>query len=146
MTRQLFSSFLMDIRRYHFGRIALGIIAATSIILGLAIVQPVQAATFACTAGDVQCLIASINQANGNSQTNTIQLANGTYTLTMPIGGPSGPSGLPQITSTLTILGGNAATVIIERDAAAPDFRILSVAASGDLTIQGVTLRDGRGG
>jgi hypothetical protein len=86
-------------------------------------------------------LITSINQANGNGQTNTIQLADGTYTLTMPIGGPSGPIGLPEITSTLTILGGNAATVIIERDATAPNFGgILSVAASGDLTIQRVTL------
>src|SRR5262245_49509308 len=128
MTRRLFSSFLLDIRRRHFGRIALGIIATTSIILGLAIVQPVQAATFTCAAGDVHCLITSINQSNGNGETNTIQLADGTYTL----GGPSGPTGLPEITSTLTILGENAATVIIERDAAAPGFRILSVATSGD--------------
>src|SRR5262245_50663827 len=131
MTRRLFNvSLLLDIPRQS-RRIALGIIATTSIILGLAIVQPVHAATFTCAAGDVHCLISSINQANGNGQTNTIQLADGTYTLTMPFGGPFGPSGLPEITSTLTISGENAATVIIET----PGFRILSVAASGDLTI-----------
>ena len=91
MTRRRFSgSFLLGTPRQS-RWIALAIIATTTVVLVLAIPQPVQAAVFACTAGDVQCLIASINQANGNSQTNTIQLANGTYTLTMPIGGPSGP-------------------------------------------------------
>jgi hypothetical protein len=138
MTRRLFNvSLLLDIPRQS-RRIALSM-ATGSIILGLAFVQPTQAATFTCTAGDVHCLIASINQANGNGQANTIHLADGTYTLTMPIGGPFLPNGLPEITSTLTILGENAATVIIERDATAPAFRILSVAASGDLTIQGLT-------
>jgi len=144
MTRRLFSSFLLNIRRNHFGRIALGIIATTSVVLALGIVQPVQAATFTCTGGDVHCLITSINQANGNGEANTIHLDDGTYTLTMPFGGPSGPTGLPEITSTLTILGGDAAAVIIERDATAPFSLILSVAANGDLTIQGVTLRNGR--
>src|SRR5262249_39415530 len=123
MTRRRFSgSFLPGTPRQS-GWIALGIIATTSAVLGLAIVQPVQADTFPCTAGNVNCLITSINQANGNKQTNTIQLAGGTpYTLMMPIDG--GP-GLPEITSTLTILGENATTVIIERDATAPAFPIL---------------------
>jgi hypothetical protein len=39
---------------------------------------PVHAAVFFCSSGDVSCLIASINQANQNSEENTINLAAGT--------------------------------------------------------------------
>ena len=40
------------------------------------------ARTFLCTAGDVSCLIQSINDANTNGHPrNTIRLAAGTYTL-----------------------------------------------------------------
>jgi hypothetical protein len=46
--------------------------------LGLAMVQPVQAATFTCSAGDVQCLIIAINHANANGlPQNTIRLEAG---------------------------------------------------------------------
>jgi hypothetical protein len=57
-------------------------VAATAVIvLGLAFTQPVEAATFRCTAGDVQCLIVAIDQANANGQPqNTIRLEAGTYT------------------------------------------------------------------
>jgi hypothetical protein len=44
--------------------------------------HPVQANTFLCGPGDVQCLIAAINEANANGQKNTIRLRAGTYTLT----------------------------------------------------------------
>ena len=51
--------------------------------LGLALALPlsVQAETFRCIAGDVPCLIAAINTANANGETNTIRLAAGTYRL-----------------------------------------------------------------
>jgi hypothetical protein len=53
-----------------------------------------------------------------------------------------GPNGLPSITTAI-ILNGNGAT--IERSAAdgTPAFRLLHVAATGDLTVQHLTLRRG---
>jgi hypothetical protein len=114
--------------------------------LGLALALPlsVEAKTFHCGAGDVPCLIAAINQANANSEKNTIRLEAGTYTLTAIDNGSSGnATGLPVITSPLTITGRGAATTSIERDASAPSFRILRVAAAGTLTLQRLTLRGG---
>ena len=41
----------------------------------------VQAKTFHCGAGDVQCLIAAMNEANASGKKNEIRLEAGTYTL-----------------------------------------------------------------
>jgi hypothetical protein len=114
--------------------------------LGLALVLPhgVQAKTFRCSAGDVPCLIDAINQANANGEANTIRLAAGIYTLTLP--DSSDPRvGLPDITSSLTLTGRGADTTIIERDASAPGFGILLVATGGTLTLKRLTLRGGTG-
>jgi hypothetical protein len=110
--------------------------------LGLALVLPRggQAKTFRCSAGDVPCLIAAINEANANGEANTIRLAAGTYTLTAP---DNPQNGLPMITSPLTITGRRAETTIIERDASAPRFRLLQVAQAGTLTLKRLTLRGG---
>jgi hypothetical protein len=110
--------------------------------LGLALAFPhgVQAKTFRCGAGDVPCLIAAINEANANDDTNTIRLAAGTYTLTVA---DNPPNGLPVITSPLTITGRGADTTVIERDASAPGFRLLFVAPAGTLTLKQLTLRGG---
>ena len=92
----------------------------------------------------MECLIAAINAANANGQANTITLAAGTYTLTAIHNGTTpDTNGLPVITSTLTIMGAGAATTSIERAASAPAFRLLKVAATGTLTLQGLTLRGG---
>ena len=97
--------------------------------------------------GDVAGLIAAINAANTNPGADTINLApGGTYTLTQ-VGGPdswNGPSGLPVINSPI-IINGNGA--IIQRSSAAgtPDFRIIFW-TSGDLTLDGVTIKGGKGG
>ena len=105
------------------------------------------AADFTCsTAGDsgVACLIAAITTANANGKTNTLTLAAGIYTLTAINNGTASDSnGLPVITSTLTIMGAGAATTSIERAASAPAFRLLKVAATGVLTLQGLALRGG---
>ena len=117
--------------------------------LGLALALPlsVQAKTFRCGAGDVQCLIDAINDANANGQTNTIRLEAGTYTLTAVNNEVNGRNGLPVITSPLTITGRGAETTIIERAAATtPGFRILQVAPAGTLTLKRLTLRGGGGG
>jgi hypothetical protein len=95
---------------------------AALVVLGLALAHPnwVQAKTFRCRAGDVQCLIDAINAANANGQTNTIRLAAGTYLLTTVDNTTEGPNGLPSITSTLTITGAKADTTIIERQSTIP--------------------------
>jgi hypothetical protein len=115
------------------------------IALGLALAPPppAHARTFQCGAGDADCLIDSIKTANANGQTNTIRLAAGTYTLTEVDNTTSGPNGLPSITSTLTITGVGAATPIIEREMSAPLFRLLHVADTGRLTLNGMTLQGG---
>src|SRR5215470_14974218 len=122
----------------------MSITATASVILGLAMVQPVQAATFTFAAGDVQCLIVSIDQANANGQPqNTIRLKAGTYTLTNIDNNTDGPNGLPSITSTLTIEVAAHKTATITRDPNALAFRLLHVGASGRLTLQNLTLSNG---
>jgi hypothetical protein len=134
-------------RRVHWSACLLG---AALVVYNLATSSPVQAKTFHCGAGDVQCLIAAINEANANRQKkNTIRLEAGTYTLTAidntTVDEPFLPvaNGLPVITSLLTITGQRAETTIIERDSSAPFFRILNVAAAGALTLQRLTVRGG---
>jgi len=51
-----------------------------------------------------------------------------------------GPTGLPLITSAITIEGNGAR---IRRQGGAPDFRLIAVSNSGDLTLQSVTLSGG---
>jgi hypothetical protein len=116
------------------------------LIVALGLARPGHGANFACAAGDVTCLITAMNTANANGQANTITLAAGTYTLTTIHNTTDGPNGLPSVISTLTITGEDAATTIIARDASASAFRLVHVAASGTLTIKGLTLHGGRAG
>jgi len=117
------------------------IVAGRLVLLGLA--RPLDAAEFACAAGDVACLISAIHAANANGTANTLTLAAGLYTLTAVDNTPDGPTGLPSITGRLTITGTGADTTIIERAAGAPQFRLLHVAASGTLAVDGLTLQGG---
>jgi hypothetical protein len=105
------------------------------------------AETFSCSTGDAACLVASITQANANGKKNTINLEAGTYTLAdvgdVPL---DAESSLPQITSTLTIQGRGAGVTIIEPShAPSGGVRPFVVAADGDLTLLGLTVRNGRG-
>src|SRR4029453_18093348 len=127
-------------RRQRWWRSAWGVAAAGGFGLALTSPHAVQATTFDCRAGDVQCLIDAINTANANGEQNTIGLAAGTYTLTAP---DNPGNGLPVITSPLTITGQGAETTIIERDAGAPDFRLFLVAAQGTLSLNTLTLDGG---
>jgi hypothetical protein len=108
--------------------------------------QAGQAADFTCVVGDVACLIDAINTANANGEANTITLEADTYTLTAVDNITVGPNGLPAITSTLTIQGAGIDTTILERQASAPSFFLIHVAATGTLTLEGLTLRGGHGG
>src|SRR6266481_6036330 len=122
------------------------IISFLSFLLFLSSV-PADSAVFNISSGDVTGLIAAINTANSTPQPDTINLAPGAYTLTSIDHTTNGaePSGLPSITSDITINGEDAATTIIERDPGAPGFRILPVAVSGKLTLNRLTIRDGGG-
>lgn len=105
--------------------------------------------------GDSECsLIEAIVNANdtttgqpyldcaaGNpSGPDTITLAGNTYTFTGIDNIDYGPTALPTISSTVTIQG-NGAT--LQRNGAAPSFRLMAVGASGDLTLDNVAVIGG---
>jgi hypothetical protein len=95
----------------------------------------------ACT---TPALIAAIDQANADAQPDTLTLASGcTYVLTTPNNTADGPSGLPAITSPITIVG-NGAT-ITRADSTDPnyDFRLLYVAPNGSLMLYSLMLQRG---
>src|SRR5262249_34484834 len=95
-------------------------IACGVLLLSLVSLAPLSsAADFACATGDVECLIAVINQANANGETNTSTLEVGVYRLAVVDNTTDGPNGLPSITSVLTITGAGANSTIIERDSIA---------------------------
>jgi hypothetical protein len=112
----------------------------------LAVPRLVQAKTFSCGAGDVSCLIDAIHEANANGEANTIRLAAGTYTLTAVDNDTEGPNGLPSVTSTLTLQGAGADTTVIERASSTTLFRLLHVATTGELTLEGLTVSGGNVG
>ncbi|MEO8392024.1 MAG: choice-of-anchor Q domain-containing protein, partial [Chloroflexota bacterium] len=97
--------------------------------------------------GNVADLINAITCANGTASNDVINLhANGLYTLLSADNTTDGGNGLPVIASastagTLTI-NGNGAT--IERSSA-ETFRLIEVGSGGDLTLDGVTIRNGNG-
>jgi hypothetical protein len=101
------------------------------------------AAVFQCPAADVTCLITSIHMANANGDSDTIQLASGTYSLIGVDNVINGPNGLPSITTPITIVGAGAESTAIQRAADAPPFRILHVVAAGALTLDSLTIRNG---
>jgi hypothetical protein len=92
---------------------------------------------------DVPTLIAAINSANTTPGGNTINLVPGmTYSLTVNQGG-SGGNGLAPIAAAggPLVINGNGAT--ITRAAGSPNFRIFTVAAGANLTLNSVTLSNG---
>src|SRR5262245_59929751 len=117
-----------DRGRWPAGMLVTGLVLVV-LVGGLGRARPSQAADFSCAAGDVACLIKAITTANANGEANTITLAAGTYRLTAADNFIDGvPTGLPSITSTLTISGPRARSTIISGNA---QFRILYVAAKG---------------
>jgi hypothetical protein len=118
---------------------------------GEAATIPVTTRTTAINA-DGQCsLIEAIVNANDDaathadcppgSGTDTIVLPGGTLVVTSVSDTTYGPTGLPLITSAITIEG-NGASII--RKATAPAFRLVATSASGDLTLKNVEIRAGR--
>src|SRR5262249_7742295 len=87
-----------------------------------------------------------INTSNSNGQSNTINLAAGTYDLTAVDNFWYGPNGLPAISSNLTINGNRA---ILQRDSTAPNFRLFYASggfgglAAGRFTLDNLTVEGG---
>ncbi|MGK7929595.1 MAG: DUF4347 domain-containing protein, partial [Spirulina sp.] len=104
-------------------------------------------ADFNINAGDIAGLIAAINTANSNTEADTINLTQSTFSLTTTDNNSNafGATGLPIITSEITINGNNS---IVERSSSASDlFRLFVVDSStsaATLTLNNVTLQNGR--
>ena len=91
--------------------------------------------------GDSDKLISAINNANSDLVVDTITLpANCVYTLTTSY---EAGSGLP-IVDTSVIIDGNGSTII--RDSGAGNFRLFFVDSAGDLTLNDITLANGKTG
>jgi hypothetical protein len=106
---------------------------------------PAYAAVFDCPAGDVNCLIDSINTANINGEADNIYLAAGSYIIAEVNNFDDGPTGLPLITSKITIIGKGASMTFLNRDLNAPSFRIFNVISSGELDLRQLTITGGNG-
>jgi hypothetical protein len=121
-----------------------GLLVAAVIVGNVLLPHWVEARTFHCHGGDVNCVISAITQANVQSgKSHKIRLAAGTYTLRAVDNETDGLNGLPSISKSLTIEGAGLDQTIIERLADGPQFRLLHVAKRGSLTLQGLTLRGG---
>ena len=110
---------------------------------------PGWAATINVTGGCT--LVDAIIAANTDSPTggcpagsgaDTLVLSAGsTLTLTSVDNSTYGPTGLPVVASIITIVGQGST---IKRAGAAPDFRLLAVGSTGNLTLQNLTLQGGK--
>jgi hypothetical protein len=108
---------------------------AATLVLAAA---PARGANIVVPPGDSAQLVAAFTTANGNGEDDTIVLGAGsTYALTAPA---IGVNGLPAVTGKITVQG-NGATIA---RTGGPEFRILDVAGTGDLTLDRVTVKGGR--
>jgi hypothetical protein len=102
------------------------------------------------TVGGSCTLVDAITAANTDTATggcaagsgaDTIMLpANSTHTLTAVNNDTYEPTGLPVVSSTITIEGQGSR---IERESGAPEFRLLAVSSTGDLTLNETTVSEG---
>ena len=119
--------------------------AVTAIVFVLGAREPVHAADFSCASGDVACLIAAINNANGMPGEHVITLDPGIYALQIVDNTTDGPNGLPSIKRSIQIqASADDPPTIIERDpGTSQGFRIFHVSAGGELTLEGITVQRG---
>jgi hypothetical protein len=102
--------------------------------------------TLTVGAGDVTGLIAAINTANTDSNSNindTISLTNSTYTLSAVNNPTNGANGLPVITAKNLVIQGNGATITRSTANGTPAFRLFDVASGAGLTLQSLTVSNG---
>ncbi|WP_407840970.1 hypothetical protein ACE1OC_38700 [Streptomyces sp. DSM 116496] len=119
--------------------------AVLGLVAGVLVAVPAPAAHAAAV--QVRCsvpdLVAAINAANGSPGPDTLRLAHRcTYKLTAP--DPANPgTGLPVITSEITIDGRGATIKRDERGHEVPKFRILLVGPTGNLALTRTTISGG---
>ena len=151
----------MSRRIFQWGRAqAFGV--AMGLGLSLGPLMPAQAATLtvapgavAISADGICALREALLNANNDAATSsdcpagsgadTIELAaDSTYTVTdaPAMFTTDGPNGLPSITTAMT-LHGNGATIECSAVDGTPAFRLLHVAATGDLTVHNLTIHRG---
>src|SRR5215475_11830927 len=118
--------------------------AVTFIVFVLGVLEPVYGDDFSCASGDVTCLIAAINEANGAPGEHTITLKPGIYSLQIVDNTTDGQNGLPLITGSIRIqASADDPPTVIERGSGAQGFRIFQVSAGGKLTLEGITVQRG---
>lgn len=126
-----------------------------ALALMLSLAQSIHAATINVTANAVDTAVngncslieaiqaadtdAVVDACTAGSGADTINVPAGTYTLTAI---NNAGNGLPLATTTITIVGAGAPTTIITRSGATL-FRFFTVASTGNLTLNGVTLSNG---
>jgi hypothetical protein len=116
-------------------------LAATANLLPIILPGLAVAEDFHIKNGDVNSLIAAINAANNNDLDNVINLAKGgRYTLKTVY---AEDTGLPPITSLIRI-NGNGATINRDASQGTPEFRIFYVQRGGNLTLNRVTVKNGK--
>jgi hypothetical protein len=118
-------------------------IAASGILCFIILPLQALAAVFHIPAGDVTALIAAITTANATAEADILQLQPGVYRLQTVQTDARGPTGLPVISSSITIRGESDLTTLIQRDPGSQPFRIFHVAAEGILTLENVSVRGG---
>lgn len=120
-------------------------VLSVCVVVGVTLsVRLAQAATIPVTC-DPDALVAAINTANNNGEADNIILAaDCVYTLTGAASeNTTNPTGLPEVRSPIEITG-NGATIERSNAANIPPFRILWVEENGVLTLQDLTIRNGR--
>ena len=116
-----------------------------TVLVLLSAISSSEAKAFHCRSGDVTCLINAITAANATPQSDKIMLAAGIYNLSKADNNTDGPNGLPSITTKIEIIGKGPDKTVIQKDPALGfnTLRIIHVAQSGDLTINGVAIKGG---
>jgi hypothetical protein len=136
-------------------RMKLGVQVLVAFFCALAFSPAIQATDFDCPSpgnAGVTCVTRAIIAANMLGGVNRIILGEGSYVLFEaedhdPM---DGVTGLPSITSTLTIMGKGSginrpdSTTISRAPTAIELFRIFRVAVTGELTLNGLNIVDGR--
>ena len=121
-----------------------------SLLAGLVMVPAPAAAAGIIADGTICTIVEAIQSAESDTAVGGCASGSGADVITMTAGATlttssgyyaNDDTGLPQVTTAITIEGGGHA---IARDSAAPDFSILAVSNTGDLTLNDVTISGGR--